>query len=66
METVIEFTNSGLINDFNGLFLIIIIALSMKNNKASYKYSKITPQKKFHLLTLVLNEKMLIKDVFLH
>lgn len=37
----------------------------MKSSKAIYKYSKITPQKKFHLLTLVLNEKMLIKNVFL-
>ena len=37
----------------------------MKNNKTIYKYSKITPQKKFHLLCLVLKEKMLIKDVFI-
>ena len=37
----------------------------MKNNKTIYKYSKITPQKKFHLLSLVLKEKMLIKDVFM-
>ena len=35
----------------------------MKNCKSTYKYSKITPQKKFHLLSLVLKEKMLIKDV---
>ena len=35
----------------------------MKGNKSSYKYSKITPQKKFHLLNLVLREKMLIKEV---
>ena len=35
----------------------------MKGGQPSYKYSKITPQKKFHLLTLVLKEKKLIKEV---
>jgi hypothetical protein len=38
----------------------------MKVSQASYKYSKITPQNKFHLLTLVLNEGMLIKHVNEH
>lgn len=34
-----------------------------KNTKYCYKYDKITLQKKFHLLNLVLREKMLIKEV---
>mgnify|MGYP000845456770 CR=1 FL=1 len=38
---------------------------SSKNSKVLYKYNKITQQKKFHLLNLVLGEKMLIKDVIL-
>lgn len=36
---------------------------SSKKEKNNYKYNKITQQKKFHLLNLVLGEKMLIKDV---
>jgi hypothetical protein len=35
----------------------------MKNSKTIFKYDKIAPQKKYHLLHLVLNQKMLIKDV---
>ena len=52
-----------------GLFFLflgdIINKLSIKASRYSYKYSKITPQKKFHLLSLVLRQKMLIKDVLL-
>lgn len=36
---------------------------SSKKGKQIYKYNKITQQKKFHLLNLVLGDKMLIKDV---
>ena len=33
----------------------------MKGGKSIYKYGKATRQKKFHLLTLVLHQKLLIK-----
>jgi hypothetical protein len=36
---------------------------SSKKGKTNYRYNKITQQKKFHLLSLVLGEKMLIKKV---
>ena len=35
----------------------------MNKSKISCKYNKITQQKKFHLLTLVLKDKLLIKQV---
>jgi len=35
----------------------------MKSGKKSCKYNKVTQQQKFHLLTLVLKEKLLIKEV---
>jgi hypothetical protein len=34
-----------------------------RKSKNYCRYNKITQQKKFHLLTLVLKEKMLIKEV---
>ena len=36
-----------------------------KKGQVSFKYNKITQQKKFHLLNLVLAGNMLIKDVLL-
>lgn len=36
----------------------------MRCQKKASKYNKISQQNKFHLLTLVLGDKMAIKDVF--
>jgi hypothetical protein len=35
----------------------------MKGDKNACKYNKVTQQKKFHLLTLVIKDKLLIKEV---
>jgi hypothetical protein len=43
--------------------MIIIMEFKNKKSKNYCKYNKITQQKKFHLLTLVLKEKFLIKEV---